>query len=48
MSVPLPIPLNFSCQYFFLPYQINAKIYRYEIFIKMSDSMMKVKAEIAK
>jgi ubiquitin carboxyl-terminal hydrolase 4/11/15 len=43
MSIPLPIPINFEIQYFFLPYEVSKKIFRFELHIKMSDSMMKVK-----
>eukprot|EP00347_Sterkiella_histriomuscorum_P015219 403357853 len=48
MSIPLPIPLNFTINYFFLHYRIDKKIYRYELSVKMSDSMMDVKQLIAK
>jgi len=44
MSIPLPIPLNFTCHYYFLPYKISRKIYRYEVQVKMSDSLMDLKA----
>jgi hypothetical protein len=48
MSIPLPIPLNFQLCYYFLPSKISRKIYRFDIFIRMSDSLMDVKQVIAK
>ena len=47
MSVPLPIPNNFKFSYFFLPCRIQSKIFRYDVIVKSSDSMMDVKTEIA-
>lgn len=47
MSVPLPIPSSFRCQYFFLPYRIQDKIFKYELNVRMTDTMMDVKQQIA-
>jgi len=43
----LPIPSKFKCSYFFLPYQISKKIFRYDIVVKTTDTMMDVKKQIA-
>ena len=48
MSIPLPIPMNFQCHYYFLPYKVSAKIFKYEVHIKMSDTLLDIKLQIAK
>ena len=47
MSVPLPIPLNLTLKYFFMPYKVQSKIYCYEVFVQMSDTILDVKQQIA-
>ncbi|CDW85002.1 ubiquitin carboxyl-terminal hydrolase family [Stylonychia lemnae] len=48
MSIPLPIPLNFQLSYYFLPDRVSKKIYRFDVFIRMSYSVLDAKQIIAK
>lgn len=48
MSIPLPIPNNFAIQFFFMPYVVSKKIYKYDLNIAMADTMMSVKTKMAK
>ncbi len=44
MNIPIPIPQNFHCTYFFLPYEHSlSKTIQNKLYIKMSDSMSGVK-----
>ena len=47
MSIPLPIPSAFKCDYFFLPYRVADKIFKFHLTVKMTDTMMDVKCKIA-
>lgn len=47
MSIPLPIPSSFKCQYFFLPYRVQEKIFKFEILIKVTTTFMDFKERIA-
>jgi hypothetical protein len=47
MSIPLPIPTGFTCFYFYLPYRIQDKIFKSNVRITASTSMMDVKTQIA-
>ncbi len=43
MSIPVPIPSNIQCSYFFLPYRVQDKIFSFSFPIKVGDTLMDVK-----
>jgi ubiquitin carboxyl-terminal hydrolase 4/11 len=43
MSIPIPIPSTINCSYFFLPSRVQDKIFRYDVKVKVGDTMLDVK-----
>ena len=48
MVIPLPIPKYINCFFFYLPYNVSTKIYKYETTMKFTDTIMDLKSRIAK
>lgn len=47
MSIPVPIPSNINCSYFFLPYRVQDKTFSCSLSIKVGDTIMDVKQQMA-
>ena len=47
MSIPLPIPTGITCEYFYIPYRVQDKIFKASVKIGSQTTMMEVKSHIA-